>query len=45
MTEFKEGDRGNDVYSRMRVVAEALTEAEIEGLAAYYGMAVPAEEE
>ena len=45
MTEFKEGDRTNDIYSRMRVVAEALTEAEIEGLAAYYGMAVPKEEE
>jgi cytochrome c553 len=45
MTEFQEGDRTNDIYSRMRVVAEALTEAEIEGLAAYYGMAVPEEEQ
>jgi cytochrome c553 len=45
MTEFKEGDRANDVYSRMRVVAEVLTEEEIEGLAAYYGAAVPEEDE
>jgi len=43
MTEFKEDDRTNDIYSRMRVVAKALTEEEIEGLAAYYGAAVPAE--
>ena len=43
MTEFKEGDRTNDIYSRMRVIAEALTEEEIEALAAYYGMAVPAD--
>jgi len=43
MTEFKEGDRSNDVYSRMRSIAEALTEEEIEALAAYYGAAVPAE--
>jgi cytochrome c553 len=45
MTEFKEGDRANDVYSRMRVVAEVLTEEEIQGLAAYYGAAVPEEDE
>ena len=43
LTEFQEGDRSNDVYARMRTVAEALTEEEIEGLAAYYGAAVPAE--
>ena len=41
MVAFKEGDRSNDVYSRMRLIAEALTEAEIEGLAAYYAAAVP----
>ena len=45
MTEFQEGDRTNDIYARMRSVAELLTEAEIEALAAYYGAAVPAEEE
>ena len=45
MTEFKEGDRTNDIYSRMRVIAEALTEAEIEGLARYYGAAVPEDDE
>jgi cytochrome c553 len=43
LTEFKEGDRTNDIYARMRGIAEALTEEEIEGLAAYYGAAVPAE--
>ena len=43
MTEFQEGDRSNDIYSRMRTIAEALTEEEIEGLAGYYGAAVPAE--
>jgi cytochrome c553 len=43
LTEFREGDRTNDVYGRMRDVAQALTVAEIEGLAAYYGAAVPEE--
>ncbi len=43
MTEFKEGDRSNDIYARMRSIAEALTEAEIKALAGYYGAAVPAE--
>jgi cytochrome c553 len=41
LTEFKEGDRRNDIYGRMRDVAQGLTEVEIEGLARYYGMAVP----
>lgn len=45
MTEFKEGDRSNDIYGRMRTIAEALTGEEIEALAGYYGAAVPAEEE
>jgi cytochrome c553 len=45
LTEFQEDDRTNDIYSRMRHVAGALTEAEIEGLAGYYGAAVPEEEE
>ena len=36
MTEFKEGDRENDVYARMRDVGERLTEEEIEMLADYY---------
>jgi len=43
MTEFKEGDRANDVYSRMRLVAEALTEEEIEMLADYYAIPEPPE--
>jgi cytochrome c553 len=45
LTEFREGDRTNDIYARMRSVAEILSEEEIEALAAYYGAAVPAEEE
>jgi cytochrome c553 len=45
LTEFQEGDRTNDIYSRMRHIAEALTAAEIEGLAGYYSAAVPEEEE
>jgi len=43
MTEFKEGDRTNDIYGRMRTIAEALTEQEIEALAAYYSAALPAQ--
>jgi len=34
---FKEGDRENDLHSRMRFIAERLTEKEIEELAGYYG--------
>jgi len=45
LTEFREDDRTNDIYSRMRHIAQALTEEEIEALAGYYGAAVPAEEE
>ena len=45
LTEFKEEDRTNDIYSRMRHVAAALTEEEIEALAGYYATAVPEEEE
>ena len=43
LTEFKEGDRTNDIYARMRSIAAVLTEEEIEALAGYYGAAVPAE--
>jgi len=45
LTEFQEDDRTNDIYSRMRHIAQALTEEEIEELASYYGTAVPEEEE
>ena len=45
MLAFKEGDRTNDIYSRMRYVAEALTEDEIEALADYYAAYLPEEEE
>lgn len=33
---YATGERRNDVYGRMRIVAEQLTQAEIDGLAAYY---------
>lgn len=36
MTEFKEGDRENDLYGRMRFITQQLTEEEIEELANYY---------
>lgn len=36
MTAYKEGDRENDIYSRMRFIAEELTEQEIKELADYY---------
>lgn len=41
MNEFKNGQRHNDVYSRMRVVAEVLTDEEIEMLAEYYAIPDP----
>ena len=33
---YASGERRNDVYARMRIIAARLTPAEIEGLAAYY---------
>ena len=33
---YASGERRNDVYGRMRIIAAKLTPAEIEGLAAYY---------
>jgi cytochrome c553 len=45
LTEFRDGDRENDIYARMRSAVAGLTDEEIEALAAYYGAAVPAEEE
>jgi len=33
---FKSGERRNDIYSRMRSVAQPLTDKEIEGLALFY---------
>ncbi|RMD70972.1 MAG: cytochrome c4 [Gammaproteobacteria bacterium] len=33
---FREGKRANDIYSRMRNIAKALSDKEIEALAAYY---------
>ena len=45
MTEFKEEDRDNDIYSRMRNIAEPLTEVEIEALADFYATTPPPEED
>ena len=36
MMAYREGDRENDIYSRMRYIAERLTEQEINELADYY---------
>ena len=33
---YASGERRNDVYARMRIIASKLTSAEIDGLAAYY---------
>jgi len=43
MEAFKEEDRTNDIYSRMRTVSEVLTEEEIEALADYYAADLPEE--
>lgn len=44
MMAFKEGDRENDSYGRMRWIADQLTDDEIKALAAYYSMpALPKE--
>ena len=40
MSAFKDGSRVNDIYSRMRLIAEALTEDEIKELAVYYAPTV-----
>ncbi|WP_428087454.1 c-type cytochrome [Candidatus Thioglobus sp.] len=42
MEAFKEDDRTNDIYSRMRLIAKVLTKEEIQALADYY--AAPEEE-
>ena len=38
MTAFKDGDRENDAYGRMRFVASQLTDEESKALADYYSM-------
>ncbi|MCB1787263.1 MAG: cytochrome c4 [Gammaproteobacteria bacterium] len=43
LTEFKEGERQNDHYGRMRYIAKQLTDEEIEALVAYYAAPVPKE--
>ena len=44
MTAFKEGERENDLFERMRWIASKLTDEEIEALSKYYS-APPAPEE
>jgi cytochrome c553 len=41
MEEFKEEDRENDIYARMRSVSKKLTDEEIEALAEYYSAVDP----
>jgi cytochrome c553 len=36
LIQYKSGERHNDIYSRMRLIAKQLSEAEIKALAAYY---------
>ncbi len=36
LLEYKSGERHNDIYSRMRLIAKQLTEAEIKALSEYY---------
>jgi len=36
MTAYREGDRTNDIYSRMRFIAKQLTDKEVKELADYY---------
>ncbi|MEE9395724.1 MAG: c-type cytochrome [Methylococcales bacterium] len=36
LNDYKSGERKNDIYSRMRLIVEQLSEEEIEGLAQYY---------
>ncbi len=44
MNEFKEGDRSNDLYGRMRFISQQLTDEEIEELANYYASIASLEE-
>lgn len=44
MMAFRDGDRENDAYGRMRFIANRLSDEEIEGLAAYYSMPPTPEE-
>lgn len=44
MEAFKEGDRTNDIYSRMRLVAKELSAQEINALADYYAVPEATEE-
>ncbi len=38
MEEFKDAERTNDIYSRMRLIAKVLSAKEIQALADYYGV-------
>jgi cytochrome c553 len=41
LSAFKSGQRGNDVYARMRLIAQQLTDRDIDELARYYSGLVP----
>ena len=43
MRNFRSGERGNDVYSRMRLISARLSDAEIESLARYFAARGPTE--
>ncbi len=45
LSDFKEGDRSNDIYSRMRDIAKELTDEEIDQLANYYSAIDPPDDE
>ncbi len=45
MQTFKSGTRANDIYNRMRIIASALTDKEIDELANYYAFIGTPEEE
>jgi len=41
LMDYKSGERKNDIYSRMRLIVEQLSEEEIDGLTQYYSGAKP----
>jgi len=45
MEAFRDEDRTNDIYSRMRLIAEVMTDEEIEAVAYFYAAVPPVEDE
>lgn len=41
MKNLRDGKRGNDIYSRMRLIAQVMTNAEIEEIAGHYASVTP----